>query len=57
MMVRITSRKWTLLQIEQLKTLIANGSSAANAALKLKRSIKVVQLKARKLGTPFLIHF
>lgn len=52
-MVRIASRKWTPAQIEQLKSLAAAGSSAASAAIILRRSVTVVQIKARKLGTPF----
>jgi hypothetical protein len=52
-MVRISSRTWTLPQIEHLARLIAAGSTAANAAMTLRRSIKVVRAKARILGTPF----
>jgi hypothetical protein len=54
-MVRINSRVWTLAQIKHLSVLIAAGSTAANAALVLRRSIVVVQTKARNLGTPFKI--
>jgi hypothetical protein len=52
-MVRIGSRKWTEAQIERLIVLIDAGSSAASAAIALKRSITVVQTKARSLGRPF----
>ena len=52
-MVRIISRTWTLAQIEHLAALIAAGSTAANAAIALRRSTTVVQAKARNLGTPF----
>jgi hypothetical protein len=54
-MVRICSRKWTAAHISQLEMLIDAGSSAASAALVLKRSISVVQNKARILGKPFHI--
>ena len=53
--VRISSRTWTLAQIEDLAVLIAAGSTAANAAVALRRSITVVRAKARNLGTPFQI--
>src|SRR5258707_12022104 len=53
--VRIRSRTWTLVQIEDLTALIAAGSTAANAAVALRRSITVVRAKARNLGTPFQI--
>ena len=36
-----------------LAALIAAGSTAANAALVLKRSVTVVKTKARNLGMPF----
>jgi hypothetical protein len=52
-MVRIVSRKWTAAHIGQLVVLIDAGSSAAGAAIVLKRSISVVQSKARSLGKPF----
>src|ERR1700730_18242587 len=52
-MVRISSRTWTLAQIEDLAALIDAGSTAANAAMALRRSITVVRAKARNLGTPF----
>jgi hypothetical protein len=54
-MVRISSREWTLAQIKHLSLLIAAGSTAANAALVLRRSVVVVQAKARNLRTPFKI--
>jgi hypothetical protein len=54
-MVRIGSRKWTAAHIGQLVVLIDAGSSAASAAIVLKRSISVVQSKARSLGKPFPI--
>jgi hypothetical protein len=52
-MVRIGSGKWTAAHISQLIALIDAGSSAARAAIVLKRSISVVQNKARRLGKPF----
>jgi gamma-glutamyltranspeptidase len=52
-MVRIGSRKWTAAQTERLIVLIDAGASAATAAVALKRSITVVQIKARSIGKPF----
>ena len=52
-MVRIGSRKWTAAQVKQLTLLIDEGSSAADAAVLLKRSIIVVRAKARTLGKSF----
>jgi hypothetical protein len=37
-MVRIGSRKWTAAQVEQLAVLIDGGSTAASAAVAMKRS-------------------
>jgi gamma-glutamyltranspeptidase len=54
-MVRIGSRKWSAAQIERLILLIEAGSSAASAAVALKRSITVVQTKARSLGKSFQV--
>jgi hypothetical protein len=54
-MVRIGSRKWTADHIGQLLVLIDAGSSAASAAILLKRPISVVRNKARSLGKPFPI--
>jgi gamma-glutamyltranspeptidase len=54
-MVRIASRKWTAAHTERLVVLIDAGSSAATAAVALKRSITVVQTKARNIGKPFKI--
>jgi hypothetical protein len=54
-MVRIGSRKWTAAHVSQLVVLIDAGCSAATAAIVLKRSISVVQNKARSLGKPFPI--
>jgi hypothetical protein len=54
-MVRISSRTWTSAQIKHLSILIAAGSTAADAALILRRSVAVVQAKARNLRTPFKI--
>jgi hypothetical protein len=54
-MVRIGSRKWTATQIERLIVLIDAGSSAASAAVALKRSTTVVQTKARSLGKSFQV--
>jgi hypothetical protein len=52
-MVRIGSRKWSVVQIEHLTALIDAGTSAARTAIALKRSITVVRAKARSLGKPF----
>jgi hypothetical protein len=52
-MARIGSRKWTPAQTEKLTELIDAGTSAASAALLLKRSIIVVRAKARNLGKAF----
>jgi len=52
-MVRIGSRKWTAAHISQLIVLIDAGCCAACAAIAIKRSISVVQNKARRLGKPF----
>jgi hypothetical protein len=52
-MVRIGSRKWSVAQIAHLTALIDAGTSAACTAIVLKRSITVVQAKARSLGKPF----
>jgi hypothetical protein len=52
-MVRIGSRKWTAAHISQLVMLIDAGCSAESAAIALKRSISVVQNKARRLGKSF----
>jgi hypothetical protein len=54
-MVRIGSRKWTTAQVGRLVLLIDAGASAASAAIVLKRSVAVVQSKARSLGKPFPI--
>ena len=54
-MVRIDSRKWTAAHVSRLVVLIDAGSSAANAAIVLKRSISVVQSRARSLGKPFQV--
>jgi hypothetical protein len=54
-MVRIGSRKWTGAQIERLVLLIDAGSSAASATVALKRSITVVQTKARSLDKLFQV--
>jgi hypothetical protein len=53
-MVRISSRTWTLAQIEHLTVLIAAGSTAENAAVVLRRSVTVVRAKARNLGMAFV---
>jgi hypothetical protein len=54
-MVRIASRQWTAAQIEHLTDLIDAGWTAASAAVMLKRSVIVVQAKARILGKTFLV--
>jgi gamma-glutamyltranspeptidase len=54
-MVRIASRQWTAAQAEHLRELIDAGWTAASAAVALKRSIIVVQAKARTLGKTFLV--
>jgi hypothetical protein len=53
-MVRIASRQWTAAQAEHLTELIDAGWTAASAAVMLKRSVNVVQAKARNLGKTFL---
>jgi hypothetical protein len=55
-MARIGSRKWTAAQIEHLMVLIDAGSTDANAAVVLKRSVTMVRAKARNLGKPFCSH-
>jgi hypothetical protein len=52
-MMRNSSRKWSVAQVEHLTTLINAGTSAAQTAVMLKRSIIVVRAKARGLGKPF----
>jgi hypothetical protein len=52
-MVRISSRKWSMAQIEHLSALIDAGMSDVSTAIVLKRSITVVRAKARSLGKPF----
>jgi hypothetical protein len=52
-MARIGSRKWTAPQIKHLIVLIDAGSTDANAAVVLKRSLIMVRAKARNLGKPF----
>jgi hypothetical protein len=52
-MVRIGSRKWSAAQVEHLTALIDAGTSAARAAIVLKRSVIVVRAKARNLGKHF----
>jgi hypothetical protein len=54
-MVRIASRQWTTAQTELLAELIDAGWTAASAAFLLKRSVIVVQAKARNLGKTFLV--
>jgi hypothetical protein len=54
-MVRIASRQWTAAQTEHLTELIDAGWTAASAAVMLKRSIIVIQAKARNLGKTFLV--
>jgi hypothetical protein len=54
-MVRIASRQWTAAQTEHLTELIEAGWTAASAAVILKRSVIVVQAKARNLGMTFQI--
>jgi hypothetical protein len=54
-MVRISSRQWSVVQIEHLTALIEAGTSAARTAIVLKRSIIVVRAKARSLGKSFQI--
>jgi hypothetical protein len=52
-MVRLSSRKWTVAQTASLLALIDDGTSAANIALSLRRSVTVIRAKARNLGKPF----
>jgi hypothetical protein len=47
-------KPWNDEQVERLKALIASGASPARAAAALKRAQTSVQVKARKLGTPFI---
>jgi hypothetical protein len=47
-------RPWDDEQVERLKELIASGASAVRAAAALKRARSSVQVKARKLGMPFM---
>jgi hypothetical protein len=54
-MARIGSRTWTAAQVEQLAVLIDEGSTAASAAVAMKRSIIVVRAKARSLGKSFQV--
>jgi hypothetical protein len=54
-MVRIASSQWTTAQAEHLTELIDAGWTAASAAVMLKRSVIVVQAKARNLGKTFLV--
>jgi hypothetical protein len=54
-MVRIGSRKWSVAQTAHLTALIDAGTSAAQAAIVLKRSTTVVRAKARSLGKPFQV--
>jgi hypothetical protein len=52
-MVRISSRKWSVVQIAHLTALIDAGMSDVKTAIVLKRSITVIRAKARSLGKPF----
>jgi hypothetical protein len=47
-------KPWDDEQVERLKALIASGASPARAAAALRRAQTSVQVKARKLGTPFM---
>jgi hypothetical protein len=47
-------KPWDDEQVERLKALIASGASPVRAAAALKRAQTSVQVKARKLGTPFM---
>jgi hypothetical protein len=47
-------KPWDDQQVERLKTLVASGASPFKAAAALKRAQTSVQVKARKLGTPFI---
>lgn len=47
-------RPWDDEQVERLKELISSGASAVRAAAALKRARSSVQVKARKLGMPFM---
>jgi hypothetical protein len=44
---------WSESDIEQLKTFVASGASAARTSVALRRSIAVTRNKARELGVPF----
>lgn len=47
-------KPWDDEQVERLKVLIASGASPVRAAAALKRAQTSVQVKARKLGMPFV---
>ncbi|WP_022721362.1 hypothetical protein [Rhodopseudomonas sp. B29] len=47
-------RPWDDEQVARLKELIESGASAVRAAAALKRARSSVQVKARKLGMPFM---
>ncbi|MGP9810517.1 hypothetical protein ACTZWT_03280 [Rhodopseudomonas sp. NSM] len=47
-------RPWDDEQVQRLKELIASGASAVRAAAALKRARSSVQVKARKIGMPFM---
>ncbi len=47
-------KPWDDEQVERLKELIAGGASPIRAAAALKRARTSVQVKARKLGMPFM---
>jgi hypothetical protein len=49
----LINKPWTESDIDRLKTLLANGSSAVRAAAALKRTVNSVKVQARKLGMPF----
>lgn len=47
-------RPWDDEQVSRLKEMIESGASAVRAAAALKRARSSVQVKARKLGMPFM---
>ena len=52
-MSQLNKRPWSEEDLERLKALVLAGASAVRASVALKRPLKVVKLRARKLGVPF----
>lgn len=51
--VMLKKRIWSEQDLERLRALVLSGASAVRASVALKRPLKVVKLKARKIGVPF----